>query len=188
MRKKYTIFYKGEQFSSDFRSSLVSALVKQKGLSENDATSYVNSFIRNTESKPSEYSAPKSRRKGKSLQEVVNGALALVKVTSGDTVDQGEINRRATICTNCKEQSRASGCSSCGFAGKVARFVNKFKKSISHGFTVPNGLDASYCNICDCSLVVMLPSKMSSFRETDEMNKSRPDNCWIKKTSSNYVA
>lgn len=188
MRKKYTIYFKGEQFSSDFKSSLISMLVKQKGLSENDATSYVNRFIRENNPIPSKYEKPKEERKKKSLKEVVNGAFALVKVTSGNTVEQGEINRRASICTNCTLLSKATGCNSCGFAGRVASFVNKFKKSINHGFIVPNGLDSSYCNVCECSLVVMLPSQMSSFREKEEMNSSRPDHCWIKKSSQNYVA
>src|SRR5260221_7342793 len=64
------------------------------------------------------------------FKDVVSGAAALVKCVIGQCVDQKEINRRAMICTNCKELKTVSNCRSCGFGGTLQNFLNKIKKTI----------------------------------------------------------
>lgn len=121
------------------------------------------------------------------FKDAVNGAAALVKCVKGECVDQEEINRRSIICTNCPKLKKVSNCRACGFGGALSKFVNNIKRTVFRkGFEYPNGLEDKYCGICQCSLSMMLPSKMSAFHEDEEVNRSRPDFCWIRNDSENY--
>lgn len=180
-----TVFYKKEQFIGQTDEDLVRSIVVKFGTNRSIAQEYVKNFSRDRSATTSGETKSHEKR-NLSLQEVVNGAFAVLNVSAGNTVNQEEIDRRASICIGCNNLTTVSGCSSCGFGKKIVDFVNKFKKSIKTSFNVPNSLENKFCKTCSCSMVVMLPSKMSAFNEKPEMNKSRPDNCWIKKTSNNF--
>ena len=123
---------------------------------------------------------------GVSLGDAKKGAMAILSGITDGYVDQEEINRRAIICTGCPNKNMTSGCRSCGAGKAITSFVNSVKKMFGKGFTIPNNLDQFYCKSCSCSLVPMLPSKMSAFRESPDKNKSRPAFCWVNKESINY--
>lgn len=118
------------------------------------------------------------KQKKVSFKDAVHGANALVNINIGSHVDQQEITRRSLICQGCEHMDKTSNCYSCGFAGKFTTFITKLKKAFGYGFQIPNGIDKNYCDICNCSLAVMIPSKLEAFKKE---NKTRPDNCWIKK-------
>lgn len=182
-----TVFYKKEQFIGQTDEDLVRSIVVKFGIKRNIAQEYVKNFSRDRPAVSSGESKTQEKR-NLSLQEVVNGAFAVLNVSVGNTVNQEEIDRRASICIGCNNLTAVSGCSSCGFGKRVVEFVKKFKKSIKSGFNIPNNLENKFCKTCSCSMVVMLPSKMSMFNEKTKMNISRPDKCWIKKTSNNFIA
>lgn len=182
-----TVFYKKEQFIGQTDEDLVRSIVVKFGIKRNIAQEYVKNFSRDRSAVSSE-ELKKQEKRNLSLQDVVNGAFAVLSVSAGNIVSQEEIDRRASICEGCDNKDSVSGCYSCGFGKRVVNFVNKFKKSIKSEFNIPNNLEKKFCKTCGCSMVVMLPSKMSAFNEKTEMNNSRPDKCWIKKTSNNFIA
>jgi hypothetical protein len=129
--------------------------------------------------------ADKKKRIG--LAEAVSGAKALLRYASGSTASTLEIERRAGICKDCPLIDRIGGCAPCGAAGKIANFVNSLRTSLRLDQPIPSSIKSSYCGVCDCSLALMVPSKMSAFSESESQNLQRPDICWIKKTSTNYI-
>jgi hypothetical protein len=123
---------------------------------------------------------------------LVAGAEALVNVVAGNTVTQSEINRRSAICFGCKIDGQkgvisANDCMPCGGAAKIARWTGKLKKSLGGGYVIPNNLESKGCAVCKCSLAVMIPSKMSAFEYEKDKQEERPEHCWVKKTSNNYI-
>lgn len=120
------------------------------------------------------------------LAEAVSGAKALIRYTGGSTVTTEEIVRRSDICKDCPLISKIGGCAPCGAAGKIANFVNSLRATLKLEEPLPTSVKSSYCKVCDCSLALMIPSKMSAFTESESKNLQRPDHCWIKKTSNNY--
>lgn len=133
-------------------------------------------------------------KKSVSLAEAVSGAKALIKNVLGIAVSNEEIYRRSEICSNpnktgqpCPNLSKIGGCGTCGLAGKISKYVNdiRVQKKISH--PMPVATKGQFCGVCDCSLDLMLPTKISDFKnEAPEQNSSRPDFCWLKTTSPNY--
>jgi len=124
-----------------------------------------------------------------SFKEAKNGAAALLKVMVGETVPQIEINRRAAICNSCPNVSQTTDCVGCGFGKKLNNFISEIKKNVfKTNLDIPNGLKGSYCKVCSCALVMMLPSRMEAFNESEEKQAERPDFCWVKKTSQHYVS
>lgn len=125
----------------------------------------------------------KSKRDAPSLQEIAAGATSALKQIGGICEDQTVINRRAIVCSACPKKSDTSGCGPCGFAGKVKSFVNGVKKMFGGGHTIPNELDKSYCECCNCSLAMMLPAQHKDFKDSTVNDPERPKTCWIVKES-----
>lgn len=129
-------------------------------------------------------SAVSTKPKGKvTFADAVNGAKALMRYASGKTVSQAEVTRRSNICPNCPHISQVSMCGSCGTAGKATRFINNFKKLLGCRSAIDTDIQYSYCEICNCSLALMVVSSMDSFHK----DQGRPDNCWLNPKSPNYV-
>lgn len=130
-------------------------------------------------------------RHSKNFAQVMNGAKAIVSLVSGDVVSQSEYNRRSKICADCPLKSKVSNCFGCGAGTTIAR---RFRELSRVGgktyleYKTPLGpVNYLYCGICDCSLGLMVMSKMSRFRETKEENLKRPTHCWVRKDSPNYI-
>lgn len=121
------------------------------------------------------------------LADAVTGAKALLRYTQGSAVSSSEITRRSEICKDCPLINRIGGCASCGAAGKIANFVSNIRSSLKLQDPIPDSVKSSYCGVCQCSLALMVPSKMDAFNESIEKNSKRPDNCWLKTTSNNYI-
>lgn len=128
-----------------------------------------------------------SQKKRIGLAEAVSGAKAILRYTTGSSVESSEIQRRSAICAACPLINRLGGCAPCGAAGKIANFVSLLRSTLKLQEPIPNEVKSSYCGVCQCSLALMVVSKMDAFNETTEQNGKRPDNCWVKKSSINYI-
>lgn len=186
MSKRYRVPYKGELIIGSSAEKIAETIVKHGVLSYEDSLVYVkaqlkeyspepqaNTFIRNPE------------KKELGLSDYVSGALAVVSIVKGSSVSQEEINRRAIICSSCPKLDDIKGCMPCGLAKRIADSVNKIKSLFGAAFNMPNGLNSKGCGVCKCALSVMLPSKMSQFTEQDQ--STRPNHCWVKRTSNNFI-
>lgn len=122
-----------------------------------------------------------------SFSEVVTGAAAILKYTGNQSVSDAEISRRASICKSCPSITQIKQCSACGTAGKIANFVSNLRVKLKLQSPIPNEVKYSYCNVCKCSLALMVVSQKDAFNEAESQNLSRPDICWMKKTSTNYT-
>ena len=118
------------------------------------------------------------------FSDAVNGARALLRYASGETVPHEEIYRRSRICLQCPLRSTISMCGACGTAGKIANFITKFKQGLGVKSSIDSDIQHSYCGVCSCSLGLMVVSSMKSFH----LEKSgRPDACWLNPKSPNYI-
>ena len=181
--KRLQISYKGQRYLADSKEAIAFRIQKDKGISFEEAFDYVNKNIRPNKEEPGFFSEP-LKKSGKRLSEYVDGALAIVSVASGQYATQEEINRRAGICTNCPLVEEIPGCRGCGMASKLIKVLNKARELYGKAFTIPNNLEGHGCGACGCSLTVMLPAKITLFKESDQTK--RPNHCWVKKTSPNY--
>lgn len=121
------------------------------------------------------------------LQGAYRGALAILNYTAGNAVSEAESLRRASICASCPLSSNIQGCSACGLAGKITKFVNGIKK-MTGNFAIPNYSSNKFCGFCGCSIPLMIVTKLSNFKqEPNSQNIHRPDVCWLKKTSINFT-
>lgn len=147
-------------------------------------------YISVTKNNPTvnDYKAPAKEKKKLSFKDGVTGAYALFKVATGSVVDQNELNRRANICIKCPMLVGSTNCRACGFAKGLANYIKKLKKEFGKGFVIPHGLEDKHCNVCQCALSVMLPSKLDVFKHDKDKQSERPNNCWLKKDSPNYIS
>lgn len=145
------------------------------------------------------YVQQKPMAKRLSFNDVINGAKAFLKFAGGVSVEQGEINRRAGICSaganggSCPKLSDVSNCKTCGgggFTKNLVKWTSKLKEFFGgrKDFQIPNGLDSRYCGVCECSLALMLPSKTQAFDlQKEDDQKQRPNFCWIKQGGRNFI-
>lgn len=127
----------------------------------------------------------------------INGAKAFLKDLKGDNVSQEEFDRRSRICKTCPSYSTTSDCSVCPSAARGLNFARKLRKvfvkeKLKITCVKPGPSKGSpekeFCSECDCSLSVMRAAKLNMFSyEADAVNNKRPDQCWIKRSSPNYV-
>jgi hypothetical protein len=186
---KYRYFYAGDTLYGNSIDSVAQALVNA---SKNTSKpySFANAVVEVSRSMVPvhksivEQSFPrKAKKESPTLQDIAAGATSALKQIGGICEDQTVINRRAIICSACPKKKDTSGCGPCGFAGKVKTFVNGVKKLFGGGHTIPNMLDKSYCECCDCSLAMMLPAQIGDFTQKTVNDPERPQTCWIVKES-----
>lgn len=182
---KYRYFYASDTLYGNSIDSIANALVKASK-NTNSPYSFTSAVVEVTRNMVPvhrsiiEQTLPKKAKKeAPSLQEIAAGATAALKQIGGICEDQAVINRRAIICSVCPKKKDTSGCGPCGFAGKVKSFVNGVKKMFGGGHTIPNELDKSFCDVCDCSLAMMLPAKLTDFKSSTINDPERPKTCWI---------
>ncbi len=121
------------------------------------------------------------------LQDAIKGAQAVIKYGTGSSVGNEELFRRSMICKACPLMKEIGGCRSCGAAGAIARFVNKIKSTYGLQMQIPPEVRENYCGFCGCSLALMVVTKLQDFKpEPDQINQTRPDSCWLKRTSTNF--
>ena len=129
-----------------------------------------------------------TKKKSITLSDAATGAMALIKYAGGSAVSDNELIRRSSICESCPLIDRIGGCSSCGAAGMIARFANTVRQKLSMQSAIPSSVKSSYCGVCNCSLALMVVTKIENFKEEPSIqNNQRPDNCWLKKTSPNFA-
>ena len=187
---KYRYFYNGDTLYGNNIDEVAKALVKA---SKNTSSQYSfssavvevqRSMVPVHKSLVEQKLPKKSKKESPSLQEIAAGATSALKQIGGVCESQIVINRRAIICSACPKKSDTSGCGPCGFAGRVKTFVNGVKKLFGGGHTIPNELDKSYCDCCDCSLAMMLPAQIKDFKTSTVNDPERPKTCWIVKESN----
>lgn len=122
------------------------------------------------------------------LQAVVRGASALLKTLSGISVSNQEITRRSNICASCPLIDSIGGCNSCGAAGKITQWANSLRAKRKLQIEIPDSIKRQYCGFCQCALALMVITPHKEFEnEREEKNQTRPDNCWLKRTSANFT-
>ena len=125
------------------------------------------------------------------FRDAVNAARALVQFTAGSVVEQDEMTRRAKICSNCDLVNKNVGCATCHAGAVLSQVVNIVRTAAKRGVHYPTvaGAEAkdSNCGYCGCSSLMILPAKISVFNESEEKNAGRPDICWVKRDSPNYI-
>jgi len=187
---KYRYFYNGDTLYGNSIDSVANALVSA---SRNTSQPYSfasavvevqRSMIPVNRSVIGQSFPKEAKKDSLSLQEIYAGASSALKQIGGICEDQTVINRRAIICSACPKKRDTSGCGPCGWAGKVKTFVNGIKKLFGGGHTIPNELDKSYCDCCDCSLAMMLPAQLKDFKASTVNDPERPKTCWIVKESN----
>lgn len=123
--------------------------------------------------------------------DAVRGANAILKMAAGQVVDKTEMDRRAAICTACPKVSLTSDCVPCKMGKRVASIINGIRKMAGKQVNLPKvrnrAAKSMYCDSCQCSLMVMIPAKIKCFNEPEDKNQARPDNCWAKRGSENYI-
>lgn len=193
---KYKVYYKGIWWIGDTQEKIIKKILDTH---PNIKSSIIQNVVTNglvfNEKPMRKYGWSKKDKKLKqepiSFDQMVRGANALVKVVSGNTVSQEEINRRSSICSSCLVDGEygvisTNECRPCGFAKNLNNYINKLKRSFGKGFEIPNNLSDKGCIVCKCALSVMLPSQMDSFNYEGDKQDKRPHHCWVKKSSPNF--
>jgi len=181
---KYSIGYGGKlyRFSNQSKQALiaeVTAFLNKNNISF-DSTDLPKSIDRQ--------SKLVQRKPTIKLADAVSGANAVIRYLNGKSVSYRELERRSDICAQCPISNTIGGCMSCGMAGAITRLTNKIRSSKGVEGKIPSIIANRYCNICGCSLALMVVTKLEDFNSEDNFkNSQRPDVCWLKKTSINYI-
>lgn len=179
MNYKFRLNYRDEQFLGNSADDIALALSKSKRISIEEANIIVSKLLVKAVPILQKDFNPKEI-KGLKFSDVLNGAMSMLKTSSGITVSQDDINSRAIKCSNCPKLSSVSDCRACGFTAKFGRWLNEFKKKFNKGFEIPNNLSDKYCSVCSCSLIAMLPAQKEDFKtESESVREQRPKFCWI---------
>lgn len=180
MKYKYAVVVKGElkKFDSTDKAVLenrIATFFRDQGIT----------YDRNTVSVSIDrQSRVVKKTKEITIADAANGAKAMIKNLAGSTVSNGEILRRSAICAACPLIASISNCTSCGMSGKIAKWNNKIRAARGLQIPIPSDVSHSFCDVCSCSLSLMVLTKRVDFVDKEE---GRPDNCWLNKNSKNYT-
>lgn len=181
---KYSTGYKGQLYRFEDRSRDIVLEKVVEFMQKNNIIFNREDLLRSIDRQSAIASTKKKRV---TLGDAVNGAKALIKYTSSNRISTEELTRRSTICSQCPMINRLGGCMSCGAAGAIARFVNKIRSSYNLEIQIPSEVRQSYCGVCECSLALMVVTHINDFHESAEKNAMRPDCCWMKTISYNFI-
>lgn len=120
-----------------------------------------------------------------------DAARAILNLSAGNIVSEKETMRRAKICLECPLASDTSDCFGCGGSKKIVNKLLELRHEtgidLEARFAGFNQILQKFCGFCGCSLSLITATKIAGFaRESEEKNNERPDNCWLKRTSTNY--
>lgn len=182
---KYKINYQGDTYIGNSIDEVAKNISKDpsNNISFTEAVLFVNKNIIPVVHKPRpEAKIGKTEVESVGLSEMANGAKAvLLQTFMDDTVDQLEIDRRALICGECPMVAQVSGCMACGMGKKIKQFGNKVRNWFGSGHRIPSGLEQNYCDVCHCSLAMLLPATMDQIKESTINDPKRPATCWMKR-------
>lgn len=103
-------------------------------------------------------------------------ALAFKDALKGDVVDDDTIDSRAKICIKCPQRRRVTG---------IISRVSKILGDIANRHRVPKEIADYKCNICKCSLMLLIPAtEKDQHKDSPQEAKRRPLTCWLKKPQS----
>lgn len=192
---RYEIKYRNRNFLASSKEEMIQNIStyfskKNEVIDIEMVKIHVNKNIKeNPSSKPDSGEGLDKVHKPKlTFKEALAGSVALLKVVGGDTVSKEEIKRRSALCASCPLKTEVSNCWGCGFGKTLTRFISGLRNMFTGEVSLSRDVSSSYCGVCGCALATMLPSKMSSFnQESQEKQKERPNYCWVKQNSPNYV-
>ena len=122
----------------------------------------------------------------------LRGAKAILNMAVGDVVEAHEMARRAVICSQCPLVTNNTDCASCKMGKEVTNIVNSIRnlarRSVNYPTVKARRARDMNCGYCGCSMLMVLPAKISCFNEAEHKNENRPDPCWIKRGGINYIA
>jgi len=179
---KYRFHYKGEWIYGNSIDAIANSISRDGERSFASAVTLVSKNMIPVYGEVKDQVIPASKNTKKvGIKEASAGAMSALKQIGGGTVPQEEINRRAIICSGCPKISDISGCRSCGFGGKLVKFVNNIKQAFGFGIKIPNDLSSKFCDCCDCSLGMMIPANLIDFQDKTRNDETRPERCWLKR-------
>lgn len=187
MKFQYKFNHNGklEQFFNEDRMALLHQV--ETFYKVNDLP-YVKDHLLKSIDRQSKYKIQKTAPRKKGLIEIIQGAKAIIKFAAGDCASHSEIQRRSKICENCPMRQATAGCSACGAADKVRKFISEIQKTKKTVLDIPKPVQSKFCEICGCSIALMVVTKYQDFKpESNDLNSRRPDFCWLKKTSPNFT-
>jgi hypothetical protein len=108
---------------------------------------------------------------------ILQGALAAIKAfteaVNGNVVSHDEVLRRERICKSCPMRKKVTGAPS-----KISRYLGM----LASKHRVPSEVHSYACNVCGCSLVLLLPATPADLhKDSPEEAEKRPKACWIPK-------
>jgi hypothetical protein len=123
-----------------------------------------------------------------SLAGVQAACSAMMQNIKGNVVSNTEIDRRWEICKACVENTTISDCLGCGASGRAASFFSKIQGAAGRVFRLDQKAGQTFCGMCGCSHALMVPTSMEYQKpESEAQNNLRPDQCWLRKDSANYL-
>lgn len=132
--------------------------------------------------------SPGSKPSKLTFSQVVTGAHAILRYTTGTSASDKEVTRRTDICLTCPHRSETAGCGPCGFGRRVANFINSLRAKKKTEAPIDAAIKQSYCDVCKCSIPMMVLTRYEDFyKEVSVKNNMRPDYCWLKESSPNFT-
>jgi len=188
---EYTYTYKGGKFTFQGKDSEslwenVKVFLDRQNIKYDEGLirNHIKLTCKNSDFRQKEQKQPKVYAKPR-LRGAFEAAKALVNLSVGNAVDQPEAQRRADICIKCPMKSATSDCMACGGAGVVARQVGDIHRMMKGKTVVPKSVKTLYCGICNCSLSLLVVTKISGLSSKLD-NPGRPDECWMKRNGVNF--
>lgn len=181
---KYTIYRPSGEESFQARTDKELLARVEHELSSRGLAYDRTSLIRGIEQQNKKQEKPRRIR----ISDMIKGATAAIRYMTGKAVSNEEILRRSSICASCPRKNQVSDCMGCGGTGRLAGMVNDIRRDKGKEVEIPATVKPYFCDVCGCSLALMIVTKHSDLEpENPEVNESRPDFCWLKKTSKNFT-
>jgi hypothetical protein len=104
--------------------------------------------------------------------DILAAANAFKDALKGDVVDDATIASRTAICLKCPQRRKVTG---------VVSRVSKILGDIANRHRVPKEIADYRCNICKCSLMLLIPAtEKDQHKDSPQEAKRRPASCWLK--------
>lgn len=107
------------------------------------------------------------------LIDIQAAAKAFKDAIKGDVATDAEIDARERICFLCPERKKVTG---------AASRVSKILGTLANRHRVPERIKDYRCNVCKCSLMLLLPATPADFHvdSPEEAVKRSKTKCWMR--------
>lgn len=104
--------------------------------------------------------------------DILAAANAFKAALKRDVVDAATIACRTEVCKKCPLRARSTG---------IKTRVSQILGNLANKHKVPADIADYACAVCDCSLMLLVPSTdKDQHKDSPEEKKKRPASCWLK--------